>query len=234
MKKKVIVLSLGGSLIIPEEIDTKFLKKFKKIILKNSKKYKFVVVCGGGNTARKYIQGLEKEEISNKKIFQGLLGISSTRINAKFLTYFIGKNDIKTNKEIPHNMVEVKNLLKFNDIVFCGALRYAKKETSDGTSAKLSNFLSTEFINLTNVDGLYDKNPKKFKNAKFIPKISWKNFNEMANEIKFKPGQHFVLDQTAAKIIMKNKIPTYIIGENLKNLDNFLNNKKFKGTKIKD
>ena len=54
----------------------------------------------------------------------------------------------------------------------------------------------------------------------------------MANKEKFKPGQHFVLDQTAAERIMERKIPTYIIGKNLKNLDNLLKNKKFKGTTI--
>jgi len=55
----------------------------------------------------------------------------------------------------------------------------------------------------------------------------------MANKIHFKPGQHFVLDQTASKMIMKNKIPTYIIKE-MSQLDNLLKGKKFKGTIIKD
>jgi uridylate kinase len=51
--------------------------------------------------------------------------------------------------------------------------------------------------------------------------------------MKYKPGQHFVLDQTASGIILKNKITTYIIGEDLKQLDNLLNNGKFKGTRIR-
>jgi len=50
----------------------------------------------------------------------------------------------------------------------------------------------------------------------------------------FKPGQHFVLDQSAAKIIKKHKIPTYIIGQDLKQLSNILTNKKFKGTIIQN
>jgi len=230
MKKKVIVLSLGGSLIIPNEINIKFLQKFKKVIQKNSKKHKFVIVCGGGSTAREYIKGLEKERIKKKEFFQGLLGIASTRLNARFMTYFFG-ND--ANKGIPHDMKEVKNMLRIYDVVFCGALRYAKDETSDGTSAKLANFFGAEFINLTNIKGLHDKNPLTNKNAKFIQKITWKEFHKMANSFKFKPGQHFVLDQSAAKIILKNKIPTYIVGKDLKQLDNLLNNKKFKGTTIK-
>jgi len=54
----------------------------------------------------------------------------------------------------------------------------------------------------------------------------------MANKIAFKPGQHFVLDQKSSKIIMENKIPTYIIGKDVKELDNFLKGKNFRGTVV--
>ena len=54
----------------------------------------------------------------------------------------------------------------------------------------------------------------------------------MANKNKFVPGQHFVLDQSTSKIIRKYKIKTYILGKELKQLDNLLSGKKFKGTII--
>jgi len=227
--KKVIVISLGGSLIVPKDIDIKFLRKFKDVLLKNKRKYKFVVVCGGGSIARTYINALEKEKIKKKHYFQGLLGISTTRANARFLTYFFGKD---ANKGIPQDMKDVENLLKKSEIVFCGALGYYQKETSDGTSAKLSNYFKSVFINLTDVDGLYDKDPKRFKSAKFIPGISHKEFLKIANKIRYQPGQHFVLDQKAAKIIKKYNITTYILGPNPDNLDNLLNKMHFVGTRI--
>jgi len=231
MKKKVVVLSLGGSMIIPKDINIKFLQEFKKVLLRNTKKFKFVVVCGGGSTARKYISGLEKQDLSKKAFFQGLLGIATTRLNARFMTYFFNED---ANKGIPHDMKEVKNLLAKYDVVFCGALRYAKNETSDGTSAKLARFFKTEFINITNIKGLYDKNPLTNKNAKFIPKITWENFYKMATKKKFKPGQHFVLDQSAAKIIKKYKIPTYIVGQEAKQIENIILGKEFVGSKIEN
>lgn len=227
MQKKVIVISLGGSLIIPDNINTELLVKFRNVIKKHSNKYKFVVVCGGGSIARKYISSLKQS--GKSEYLQGLAGISTTRMNARFLTYFFGE---EANEGIPHDMEQIKNLLKKNNIVFCGALRYAPNETSDGTSAKLARFFNTDFINLTLVSGLYTSNPLKNKNAKFIPEISWKNFNKRASSIKFAPGQHFVLDQNAAKTIMKYRIKTYILGKDLKQLDNLLSGKKFKGTVI--
>ncbi len=228
MKKKVIVLSLGGSLIIPEQVDIKYLKEFKKTILKNTKKYKFIVACGGGSVARKYISALRK--IGMNERFQSFSGIGATRMNARFMNYFF---KIDPDKGIPRSKTTLKKYLKKRDVIFCGALDYKPKQTSDSTAAQLAKSYKTIFVNLTNVKGLYDKNPKKHKNAKFIKEISWKDFDKKANEIKYQPGQHFVLDQTASKIIMEEKIPTYIIGQDINQLDNILKGKAFKGTLVK-
>ena len=227
MGKKVIVLSLGGSLIIPNKVNTKYLKEFKKIILKNKSKYKFIIVCGGGSIARIYISALKEIKMNEK--FQSFSGISATRMNARFMSYFFNQDQ---ERGIPHKMKKIKKYLKKYDIIFCGALEYHIRQTSDSTAAQIAKKFKADFINLTNVQGLYNKDPKEFKNAKFIPQISWIDFDKMANKTKFKPGQHFVLDQTASKIIKKNKIKTYIIGENMNQLDNVLNNRKFKGTEI--
>jgi uridylate kinase len=227
--KRVVVLSLGGSLIVPEKMDIKFLKEFRKVINKNKAKYKFVIVCGGGTVARKYISALRDFGLNEK--FQDFSGISATRMNARFMSYLFGFNP---EGGIPHKLKEVENMIKKQDLVFCGALEYKPRETSDSTAAEIAQHLKTDFINLTNVNGLHDKNPHEFKNAKFIPEISWAGLYKMASQIGFKPGQHFVIDQTASKIIMDNRITTYILGKNLKQLGNLLNGKKFTGTIVKD
>jgi len=227
MKKKMIVLSLGGSLIVPDKINVNFLKKFKKTILSNTRKYKFVIVCGGGSVARKYVNALNEIKANYK--LQCLSGISITRVNARFMNYFFNKDP---KQGIPHKLRNIKKYLKKHDVVFCGALEYKPDQTSDGTAAEIAKYFKTFFINITNVAGLYDQNPKKFKNAKFIPKITWSKFNKMVNQLSYKPGQHFILDQSASKIILKNKIKTHIIGQNMNQLKNLLKNKKFKGTII--
>lgn len=227
MKKKVIVLSLGGSLIVPNEINLKYLQEFKKVLINYSKKYKFVVVCGGGSVARKYILALRESKIKEK--LQSFAGISTTRMNARFMDYFF---NINPDRGVPHTMRSLKKEVNKKDIVFCGALEYKPDQTSDSTAALISKKFRTIFINLTNVKGLYTKNPNENKDAKLIHSISWLDFDNMINKIKFKPGQHFVLDQKASKIIMKYKIKTYILGNNLRELSNLLRNKKFIGTEI--
>ena len=222
----VKVISLGGSLIVPNEIDSNYLNKFKELIVKYSKKEKVVIVCGGGRTARIYINALRSNNI-NEKIL-GYIGIRITRLNAWLLINLFGKN---VSDKLGKSLKEVKNLLNKKDIVIVGGLRYKPDNTSDGTAAAISSMLKCDFINMTNVKGLYDKDPK-LKNAKFIPKISFDDFYKIANKIKYKAGQHFVLDQSAAKIIKKNKIKTYIISGDLKNLERLLKRKKFIGTVV--
>lgn len=230
VKKEPLVISLGGSLIIPSRlkgIDFNFLTNFKKLIKKHKKKYKFIIVCGGGNLAREYISALEKEKVSSK--FKDLAGVSATRTNARFVSYFFNK---PLPNGLPSSIKEVTERATKSDLVFSGALKYLPKRTTDSNAAEISKNIGSKFINLTDVDGLYNKNPKKFSKAELIKEISWKDFYTLTKKRKFKPGQHFILDKNAAKIIKDNKIKTYILGKDLKELDNLLNGKNFKGTTI--
>ena len=186
-----------------------------------------MIVCGGGIIARKYIRGLNAAGISEH--LQGLIGIASTRTNARFMNYFFNRD---SEKGIPHSVEDIEKILSKNDFVFCGALVYKTGATTDAQAAKLAKYFKSPLINLTNVSGLHNKNPLEHKDAKLIPRISWKEFSKIAHSIKFKPGQHFILDQMASDIIMKHKIPTYILGKDLKEFENVLQNKKFKGTLI--
>lgn len=226
-EKKILVISLGGSLIVPDDIDLIFLKKFREVIKNNTNKYKFIIVTGGGSVARKYINALREDNKSD--YLQSLSGIAVTRLNARFMSYFFG---IDPEKGIPHDMKHIENLLKTRDIIFCGALRYAPNQTSDATALKIAALLKTPFINLTNVKGLYDKNPNIDKTAKFIPRTTIQEFNKIVMTIPNKPGMHAPVDHIAMKIIREHKIKTFIIGKDAKQLDNFLKGKDFIGTTI--
>jgi uridylate kinase len=144
------------------------------------------------------------------------------------MSYFFG---INPRNGIPRTVRTVKSYLKERNIVFCGALEYKDNQTSDSVAAILARTFNAEFVNLTDVKGLYDKDPRKYKKANFISRITWEDFNNMVKKIEFKPGQHFVLDGEASKIIMKSRIPTHII-KDLSEFDKFLTWQNFVGTTI--
>ena len=100
-----LVISLGGSRVVPNKIDYEFLKDFKKVISKIRKGNKIVIVVGGGSVARKYIDTLKKEKLDKKKL--SFLGFETTRLNAMLVSNFIGANS-----EAPESMREVNKLLE--------------------------------------------------------------------------------------------------------------------------
>jgi len=112
---EIIVISLGGSLIVPKKIDWKFLKKFRKLIVKEIKKGKrFVIITGGGYAAREYIQAAGKTAPITKDD-QDWLGIHATRMNAHLIKTIFRKYAHPRINKNPHTK---ENLMK----------HFAKKE----------------------------------------------------------------------------------------------------------
>ncbi len=218
-----IVISLGGSLIIPGEIDTKFLSEFKKLILKHiALNKKFILVVGGGTTARKYITALKTlNNTSNDNL--DWMGIEATRLNAKLVQISFGK---KAHKEIA---TDPNKKLNFNESILISGGWKPGRSTDDCAVRLAKTYGAKVIINLSNIDYVYDKDPKKHKNAKKIESISWKNFRKITGN-KWIPGKNLPFDPTAAKTAQENKVKVIIA--NFKNLNNILNGQPFKGTVI--
>ena len=72
--EETIIISLGGSLIVPEEIDVSFIKDFKELILSQvALGKKFIITIGGGKTCRKYQNSGKKFQMPQKTIKIGLV-----------------------------------------------------------------------------------------------------------------------------------------------------------------
>jgi uridylate kinase len=219
---KKIVISVGGSAINPGKIDQKFLENLKKILLKASKKHKIIIITGGGHLAREYINALSDRTIYVRDV----MGIHCTQLNAKLVATYIKK----CNQDIPKSLEEINDLLASFNIVVCGGLRPGT--TSDGTTASIADYLDADImINMTNVKGLYSKDPNKNKDAKLIKNISHKHFKIFMDKVVEKPGQHFILDSQAAKICRDAKRKVIII-RGVKTLEKLLSGKTFIGTTI--
>lgn len=230
--KKTIVISLGGSLIVPDDIDFRFVKNFKNLITGYIKKgYKFIIITGGGKTARKYIEASVK--VGNSSVTsddKDWLGIHATRMNAHFIRTIFRKYAHPRINTNPHDLEDFYN---FKESVLVAA-GWRPGFSTDYDAVILAKYMDIKkIVNLSNIDYVCDKDPKKFPDAKKIEKISWKDFRKIVGN-KWDPGMNAPFDPIASKIAQEEDIEVAIMnGKDLTNLQNYIEGKKFKGTVIK-
>ncbi len=220
-----VVISIGGSIVVSDEIKGSYFKKLNELLQKHSKNEKIYVVVGGGKTARKYIHLGREIGLSEKTLDE--LGIQATRLNAKFLTKVLEN----TNKEIPSSTDEAKNL--DDKIVIMGGT--TPGHSTDMVGAELSyKTNASKYIIATNVDGIYSKDPNKFSDAEKISEIKIEDLVKNYGTDWKSAGKNIVIDGPALKIINDHRVLTFVLnGNNLDEIKDVLNNKKFNGTKIK-
>jgi len=230
MAKNKIVISLGGSLIAPDEIDTKFLEQFKNIIIDFvAKDNQVILVCGGGKICRKYNQAAKElnPQVSGEEL--DWMGIKTTKVNAELVRIMFG--DQAYFKVLDKPETNLKSGLVSSIIVAGG---WQPGASSDNMAVNLAKtFQANKVINLTNIDCVCDKDPNKFADAKPMPKMSWPQFRQLVGNA-WDPGSNTPFDPIASQLAEKLHMEVAILnGRNLANLNNYLNNKEFIGTIIK-
>lgn len=224
--EEIIVISLGGSLIVPEEVDVEFLKDFKKLILSHTEQgKKFVIIIGGGKLARKY-QAVAKEFGETKDVDLDWIGIASLKLNAELLRVVFG--------EYAHDVVvsDLRNPIVFDKPVFVGSAHQPGWSSDMDTVWAAQTVGAKKLINLSNVDHVYDSDPRINPNAKKLEKISWEEFRNIIPK-DWKSGLNSPFDPIASELAQKEGMSVIIMnGKPIDNLAKYLNGEKFEGTVI--
>ncbi len=221
------ILSVGGSLIYPPEgIDTKFINSFGVYFNKEiNKDKKFILVSGGGQSARDYIKAAKKLKVDRED--QDNIGIASTRQNALLLKAYFKRraySEIILNPNIKTNFSQ--------KIALAGGWRPGRSTDYVAVSLAKTYGVNT-VINLSNIDYVYDKDPK-IKGAKKIKKMTWSEFRKIVGN-KWSPGINAPFDPVAARLAQNHGISVIVLnGKRINNLEKCLNNQAFIGTTIKD
>jgi len=220
-----IVISLGGSVLISDDIDISFFEDLAILLKKLTEKYKIYLIIGGGKTARTYIKLGRKLNFDEKTLDN--FGIEITKLNAKILTNLIGIS----NDKIPDSTNEAKDITK--PVVIMGGT--TPGHSTDMVGAELAEKVGASiFIIATNVDGVYDKDPNIYSDAKQLKEVSINQLIDDYGTDWNSAGKNIVIDGPALKIIKRAKIPTFVLnGKKLKELEKAINNKSFNGTIIK-
>lgn len=233
MKNNIYIISLGGSLIVPKTgIDWKFLKKFRELIINQIKKgNRFVIITGGGNTARDYQNAADKvTTLTNDD--KDWIGIHSTRLNAHLIKTIFRKYAHPRINKNPRTQVDIKKHFKNGEGIMVAA-GWRPGWSTDYVATILAERLGAKVvINLSNIDYAYTKDPNKFKDAEKLKQTNWKTFRKIVGN-KWDPGLNAPFDPVASKHAEKQGLKVYIMnGKKIKNLEKCFDDKNFIGTVI--
>lgn len=231
---KKIVVKVGGSLLFNKknQINHEFLSSFCQIISEGAIYDKTIVVCGGGSLAREYIAFLR--EIAVNEAFCDSLGIDISRINSKIVSACLKD---KAYPIIPRNLEDLSLAILFEKIIVMGGVQPGQSTTS--VAMEVAEFIeASKVLILTDVPGIFDKDPDKYQDAKLIKKISYDELHSLllksSSSMQSAAGEYRIFDMVSLQIAMRSKIEVLITsGHKLEEFRKFwIENKKINGTKI--
>lgn len=225
-ESKKIVISLGGSLVIPDSINTEFLIEFRNLISRHVERGReFVIVVGGGATARSYQKALRTlGDVEASSL--DWMGIDATRLNSRLVARAFGS--LATH-------VVVENGDEFSvastPVIICGG--WKPGQSTDAVALQAAAFTEAdEVIILSDIDRIYTADPKKNPDARPLDEVSWKELKSMLPDT-WDPGAHVPLDVEALRSGSLNGTNVvFMAGKDLSTLVNYLDTGEIIGTRI--
>lgn len=228
------ILSVGGSIIVPEKPDTIFLSEFVSMCiswLKSDKNNRLILVAGGGAPARVYQNAYnevaEKTGLGAQANSADWIGIMATRINAQLLKACFGdycKNDVVYNPT-------AENLAFDGQVLVASGWKPGFSTDTDAVYLG-EKFDGKTIVNLSNIEKVYTDDPRKNPDAKPLDTITWTDFRKMVGD-EWTPGKNCPFDPIASKKAQELGMTVICAGgKNIANIKAILEDKEYIGTTI--
>ncbi len=223
------MVSLGGSVIVPDDGDDVFLKRFAEMVGSLCELYQIYLVCGGGKVARYYINVGRALGLSEHQLDE--MGIMATRLNASLVALALGE---KAAAKVPNGVMEAHRLERRGKVVIMGGT--SPGHTTDAVSAILAKEVrAARIVNATSVDAAYTADPKKDPQAERLSRITHQQLYELVNVGLHGAGPSNVFDRLGAKIAWDDHIDVYIVnGRDLEDTRSAIEGKSILGTVVSD
>jgi uridylate kinase len=208
-----IALSLGGSLLTGKTGQTNYtlypenFKKYANVLLElHAMGHKIMVVCGGGKPARHFIE--TAKHLDGSSSILDMLGVKATHVNALMMMAALGDNADQDRIYQRGSDLRHRQLGK----IWVGG-GYKPKSSTDYRTVIFAKHMESDLvINATDVNGVYDKNPKIHENAKKIDKITFAQLEKIIlKNTKQIPGEYALFDIKAVRLAKRLSIPLVFI-----------------------
>jgi uridylate kinase len=223
-----VVIKLSGSLYFSSKLGQ--LAKSLVSVLKKAPNLKLILVAGGGKNAREYIaqaRGYGADQTTLDEI-----GIGVSRLNALVTIEALKGYAIR---RVPSSLVEVVSAFESLDsnrrVIVVGGLHPGQSTNAVGAliSEKLGAGL---FINATDVDGVFSRDPLKHKNASLLKTVTPEELGKILKDESMSAGGYDLMDPVALKLVKRSTIPTIIMKCEGKLIADVLTGRASHGTKL--
>ena len=224
IRKKRVVIKLSGS-VFSQDANHDSIKKYADMLCDISKRVQQIVIAGGGQIARHYINLARK--LGSDEANLDIIGIEVSRLNAKLLIAALGE---QAYPQVPKNLEEISIAVASSKIVIAGGLHPG--QSTNATSAIIAETSkASSFVNATDVDGIYDSDPNTNSNARLFKEITVNDCMEILRAESTMAGTYDLMDIVALKVIERSKIPTRVVLLDIGNIRDAVEDKDI-GTKI--
>ncbi len=226
-----VVLAMGGSVVAPGQADPAFIARLAETLDALSQERPLIVVVGGGKTARDAIR-LARDAGCGEEMLDRI-GIAATRLNAQTLIGFLSGLGVPCNDDVPHTTGEANVLSDDHRVVVMGGT--TPGHSTDYVGAELAQITgAARLVIATNVDGVYDKDPRAHPDAKRVPSLDFEQLMVIVGDAEWKSaGQAGVIDGPATALLRRSQTPTRVVhGGDLENLKAAVAGQDFEGTRI--
>lgn len=220
----MLVVSLGGSLLYKDgKLNSETVDTLSEVLHKAADGQKFVIVVGGGELARKYVQ--ESRDKNESVYDQDMAGIRATRENGKLMAKAMKTQYVQRINDIDGSF----------PITVTGGQMVGM--TTDAVAVLIAEKLGIKTVlNLSKVDYLYDDDPRKNANAKRYEKLNHKQLTEIAAHFDNREARtNFPFDIVACKLAQRSNITVkFVNGFDKTEVQKALQDKPFKGTIVEN
>jgi uridylate kinase len=224
------VISVGGSLLVPDEIGVDFIKKFKELVNKEvSLGKQFIIVTGGGQTSRAYQQTAREIEPNLSDANLDWVGIHATRLNGEFLRILFEDRAYSKVITDPAEVAELQN----EDLII-GAGWKPGWSTDYVTVCLADNIGAEVVVNLSNIKYIYSEDPKINPDAEKFEKLSWDEYLKLIPN-EWSPKLSTPFDPIASKKAQESGLEVVLAAGgvgNIENLEKLFAGEEFDGTLI--
>jgi uridylate kinase len=200
-----VVLRIGGS-VVASPVNTELMRKYAEL-LKNLRMdhHEIAAVVGGGKLAREFIAVVKDLELTEQA--QDEIAISVSRLYAQLFIKILGDEGCG---KVVTTLDEAAGCLAKGKIIVMGGLKPGI--TTDAVAALVAERINADLlVKGTDQDGVYDKDPRKHKDAIKLDHLFLEDLCQILELDKHEAGMHQVIDPVAIEVLMRRKVKLVVV-----------------------